>query len=810
MWVTLSTTYSIDMSKSNNPFEAFFAPRRAAARPPANTPIVVEEVEVSQSSMGDDELLLGGLRGSSQTPLALPSSTPSARSILAVRDFPWSSKSSSERKEFIADVFHSSFSKRLRDDPAYSCFAPFVKHKYVDRYAEMNDVEIEPAPKLTHGDIACQSNCKLRDYQLQGVQFLLDSFHIGMSAILADDMGLGKTAQLCAFLGVLNTRYGIDGPHLIVVPLSTITGWVRELGRWAPGLKVHKYQGSKKSRSLEGARDAVIVTTPATLLSDRERLRGRTYVTMVVDEAHMLKNGSTQIVGLCSKMVACSRISLTGTPIQNSVREVWSQMSFLFPYVFDKRGDIDDDEAVEQCQKVLSVIMLRRTKGSMDLGIPPKVEEPTLMIEPTELQSTLLAALGASSDGVDNTAIGRLFMNLRKICNHPMTVALLADEQRDRVTTSGDFETTGLARLASAGVPITEEALVHTSAKMIKLELLLKELKDAGHRVLIFSNFTSQLDVLEGFCSLRGYAYERLDGSSNRVERELAMTRFNQPECTTFVFLISTTAGGVGVTLTGADTVILYDCHYNPQVDRQATDRAHRIGQKRPVHVYKMCLKGTAEEQIQRIAQAKAIIGDMVVDGVATSASAAKFFSIDDMRKLLRTTAASSHESESKYLPMLLAALDKPSDVATGQSNSNRRGVKSFEKRTNICFNCDEKMRPMEALVYCQSCPKGYHPDCLQEPGPFPRQWTCPRHFCRECEKPSQEDGALFYCVSCPSSFCLDCLHPDYMAIGDDGVNLRHVSRTYQGMEAEEMTPSRQTYYITCRACAGMEAESYN
>ena len=254
-------------------------------------------------------------------------------------------------------------------------------------------------------------------------------------------------------------------------------------------------------------------------------------------------------------------------------------------------------------------------------------------------------------------------------------------------------------------------------------------------------------------------------------------------------------------------------------MDAQAQDRAHRIGQKRPVRIFKMCLKGTAEEQIQRIAQAKAVIGDMVVDGIATSSSGAKFFSIDDMRKLLKAAQAGAHSTtnENRFLPMLLEALDK--DSSEGSVAAKRTGgIRVFENRSNVCFNCDETMRPLEALVFCGTCPKGYHPDCLQEKGPYGRQWTCPRHFCRDCSKSAHEDGSLFYCVSCPASYCLDCLHPDYMALGDDGVELRDVSRTYPGMEAEGMAASRVAYYITCRSCAGLdttdndddETESYN
>lgn len=769
-------------------------------------------VTFPDATLSQDDLLLGMAPGSP--------GVSAAKGPQLIAQLPWSAKLSNDRKEHIISSFEAQFCNFLIGNPdANAAFGPFVSSKYVSRHANA-DVRLEDPPTISHSHIRCQPGNALRDYQVDGVRFLLQNFHMGISSILADDMGLGKTAQICSFLQILNTLYGIKGPHLIVVPLSTITNWTRELARWAPSLTVLKYHGSKDFRNNCGFssehRHSVIITTPSTLVNDKDTMRARAWATVIVDEAHVLKNDSTSIVNVCSRMIAAMRISITGTPFQNTLGEMWTQMSFLFPYIasrrFDEAADGDDGSSVGLVKRLLGYIMLRRTKSSMDLGLPPRVDEPTMMIEPSPMQSRLLGEIKSCAENGDVYVMRRLFMELRKVCNHPMLLKLLSDPARKTIQRTPELSQ-GLARLHSAGISLTEEHLLLPSAKMIKLDHMLAQLKRDGHRVLIFSNFTSQLDILEGLCALRGYAFERLDGDCNRVERELSMLRFNNQASNAFVFLVTTTAGGVGVTLTGADTAIIFDCHFNPQMDRQAADRAHRIGQTRTVYVYRMCLKGTAEETIQSISLRKEAMGDLVLDGGSKRSGDQTVFSVDEIKKML---AIGMKEGESIALENVVLEQELISLVRDGKEeveesvfDTTMRAQMDFtEFRTNICFACGETMRPLEPLHMCEFCPKGYHPGCLASPAKKTR-WSCPRHACMGCDKNVANDGALFLCSSCPSAFCFDCLDPRYFSTLDaSGLTLRDVSSSYYGMQAEGVAPKRSLYYITCLHCSGVESSS--
>lgn len=509
------------------------------------------------------------------------------------------------------------------------------------------------------------TNFTLRPYQIEGVQYLLNHFHRGLSCVLSDDMGLGKTAQVASFLHVLWGIHRIPGPHLIICPMSTITNWVRELNRWTPELKVMKYHGNRKDRTRqkffseeEGGgvwhhrHLGIVVTTPAIFNQDKGFFLHRPWVVVAVDEAHVLKNSNTRITGLSRKLTACFRLAVTGTPIQNNIQEVFSILGFLFPSITVMEGNFEDDDpatAVTACAQILSHLMLRRTKGQLLLGLPPRIDHPVTMLEPTFVQHELLRLMstGALEEDRDALLQGHL-THQRMVCSHPLSLKVVAkgssgssgpqdvdlypsctsekslDGAHGVSSTEGRGGGVGdgalfsssysiVRRLTSAGIPFREETIIHCSAKMRYLDRELPRLQAEGHRCLIFTNFASVLDLLEGFCVLRGYSYERLDGGCSRVERELSLLRFNNASSSCFLFLITTSAGGVGVTLTGADTVILFDANFNPQLDRQAADRAHRIGQTREVHVYRLCLANTLEEYIREVSEYKASLGDMIV-----------------------------------------------------------------------------------------------------------------------------------------------------------------------------------------------------
>nr|CAJ2474883.1 unnamed protein product [Leishmania braziliensis] len=787
----------------------------------------------------------------------------------AVSSLPWQTPSSATR-ETIARHFQRQFEWELHHSTElFDAFEPFFKDRALNRIAA--DDELRPVlhaalPVITSETVGALPGCTLRSYQMEGVQFLLSHFHRGMSAILGDDMGLGKTAQVSAFLHSLKLLHNIDGPHLIVAPLSTLTNWTRELARWAPQLRVVKYHGERRTRAATSAgrhnRHAVFVTTPALLHLDKRVFRKRAWVTVVVDEAHVLKAHDTAITSASRKLTACYRVAVTGTPVHNNVQEVWSLMSFLYPWLmatYDP-GVRDPVRQAEECAKVLQYIMLRRTKADMELGIPPRVDEPLTKLVPTYVQLQLLSLLTAhalqeSSSG--HQLHGHL-SHQRAVCNHPLALRLLADKGR----TNGSQEPIE-KRMRAAGVPMDAAHLIDPSAKMRYLDTLLPQLKAQGHRCLIFSNFTTTLDLLEAVCQLRGHSYERLDGSCNRVERELAMLRYNHPASSCFLFLVTTTAGGVGVTLTGADTVILFDAHFNPQLDRQAADRAHRIGQTRVVRVYRLCLQGTIEEHIRDIAARKAYLGDFIVEGGQRHGARGRGrFTTNDDADTPRITADDIrevlHRFEEKHRakqqadgsPISSSTLLRSSDEADGSSSSgsgslsaedamvkdllhveaNRlrgsaaaavmRGggggggaLASPPKQTHRCFCCGDVMHPMEPLLHCTVCPKAYHAACIGKRPPrsgeaVKRLWSCPRHECFSCGKQQAADGAIFMCDTCPRSFCFDCLDPRYLEMDASGDRLLHIRDTYAGMEEEEVKPKRSCYYVTCLRCCGLLSSS--
>ncbi|KAG5502942.1 hypothetical protein JKF63_04715 [Porcisia hertigi] len=785
-----------------------------------------------------------------------------ASNSCAVSSLPWKASSLATRKAIALDFRRQLEWELHHNADLFAAFEPFFKERELDRIAASNalrPVLNAAPPAITSQMLGALPGCTLRPYQVEGVLFLLDHFHRGMPAILGDDMGLGKTAQVCAFLHTLKQLHEIDGPHLIVAPLSTLTNWTRELARWAPQLRVVKYHGERRTRAAVRTgrhnRHAVFVTTPALLNLDRSFFRKRAWVTVVVDEAHVLKAHDTAITSTSRKLTSCYRVAVTGTPVHNKVQEVWSLLSFLYPWLmagYDPRLR-DPVRQAEECAKVLQCIMLRRTKVDMELGIPPRVDEPLTMLEPTYVQMqtlSLLMAHALQESSTGHQLHGHL-NHQRAVCNHPLALRLLADKRR----TSG-LQGSVEERMRAAGVPMDAAHLIDPSAKMRYLDTLLPQLKAQGHRCLIFSNFTTTLDLLEAMCHLRGYSYERLDGSCNRVERELSMLRYNHPASSCFLFLVTTTAGGVGVTLTGADTVILFDAHFNPQLDRQAADRAHRIGQTRTVHVYRLCLQGTIEEHIRDIAERKAYLGDFIVEGggqrhgtggrggfASDSPGTPQSITADEIREMFQRFEekhqlrqktgdlqvssptfprssgeafdSASHATEDAMVKELLRVEQhgQCGSVASVGARNNGGGLASPPKQTHRCFCCGDTMHPMEPLLHCMVCPKAYHAACIGERPPRPgeavkRFWTCPRHECSSCGKQQSADGAIFMCDGCPRSLCFDCLDPRYLEMDASGAQLLHIRNTYAGMEEEEVVPKRSCYYVTCLRCCGLLSSS--
>mgnify|MGYP001563777057 FL=1 len=740
--------------------------------------------------------------------------------------------SKSALAETIETVFEPLCRSTIRYTPdLLDAFAPFMSDREETR---LRDEPIPviitawgPAPALRVG------GGDLRNYQQTGVDFLIDGFRSGISRILADDMGLGKTAQICAALETIKHNVGVGGPHLIIAPLSVLTSWHRELTRWAPSLHVIKVQGDHATRralhdAVRGSQ-AVVLTNPAAFCNDRSFFTSRPWLTVVFDEAHQLRGGDTNVVRYARKLNAAWRVAVSGTPVSNSPVEVWSLMQFLFPFIGKHvRATRDLNDAAQEASAVLEHIMLRRTKQQVELELPPRIDEAPVMLDATPAQRAIYDQVIQERKDFSGREVSFVVMQLRKACNHPHMFTIL-DCTRDaatgrRLLSAADEtphrpgETPGVLRLHASGVGITEHDLVSLSAKMIYLDGMLASLQRDSDRVLIFSNFSSQLDLLEGFCRLRSYRYERLDGSTSPVERELSTMRFCHPKSKSFIFLLSTTAGGVGLTLTAANHVILFDAHFNPQMDRQAADRAHRLGQTRTVHVHRLGLRNTIEERISLISRSKAALGDWIVNGrepekdchVKHDADLTdvlkQLVKLEQQRGLVTSPAANDEDSlasdvegrrilESLNLCRTRAAATSPTcrDVDVLPAGSNDKSL----AECYVCLGANPN-------VFCPLCQAWYHTRCLGDrPGNISaRHWSCPHHSCRTCEQRLSDE--IFRCTSCTRSFCFDCLDPkllsdlnaegDFVAISQSPPCGTSTSRPLCAF-------SPRTFFFLCHTC---------
>jgi SWI/SNF-related matrix-associated actin-dependent regulator of chromatin subfamily A member 5 len=489
-----------------------------------------------------------------------------------------------------------------------------VEHDHVDECSQGD------APMVLHmAESPPYIRGTLRPYQIEGVNWLLGLFGKCINGILADEMGLGKTFQTIAALAYLKFTHGFAGPHLIICPKSVLGNWFREFKQWCPSFKVFKFHGPTDLRPslvkahllpFHNIRYDVVVTTYEMAIEEQGNLRKIPWHYLVVDEAHKLKNEETKLHTALAQIQVLFRLIITGTPLQNNLRELWALLHFLAPPLFDDSDAFDswfdlvkgeqDTAAVTSMHKILAPLMLRRLKADVNTGIPPKREiyvTCQLSRKQREWYTTVIvkdADVLNKVSGGSATRLNNILMQLRKIVDHPYLMPGGED-----------------------GPPFkTDEWIVKHSGKMIVLDALLRKLKndaEADHKVLIFSQMTRMLDVLEDYCIMRGFKYCRIDGSTSGLDRDLQMAQFNAPRSEYFIFLLSTRSGGVGINLQAANHVILYDSDWNPQMDLQAQDRAHRIGQKRSVRVYRFIVDGTLEELIYRRALKRLYLDAMVV-----------------------------------------------------------------------------------------------------------------------------------------------------------------------------------------------------
>ncbi|XP_074346037.1 ISWI chromatin-remodeling complex ATPase CHR11-like isoform X1 [Apium graveolens] len=452
---------------------------------------------------------------------------------------------------------------------------------------------------------------KMRDYQLAGLNWLIRLYENGINGILADEMGLGKTLQTISLLGYLHEFRGITGPHMVVAPKSTLGNWMNEIRRFCPTLRAVKFLGNPDERRyireelLAAGKFDVCVTSFEMAIKEKNALRRFSWRYIIIDEAHRIKNENSLLSKTMRLFSTNYRLLITGTPLQNNLHELWSLLNFLLPEIFSSAetfdewfaisGENDQEEVVQQLHKVLRPFLLRRLKSDVEKGLPPK-KETILKVGMSQLQKQYYKALlqkdlEVVNAGGERKRLLNIAMQLRKCCNHPY-----------------------LFQGAEPGPPYTTgDHLVTNAGKMVLLDKLLPKLKERDSRVLIFSQMTRLLDILEDYLMYRGYLYCRIDGNTSGEDRDASIDAFNKPGSEKFVFLLSTRAGGLGINLATADIVILYDSDWNPQVDLQAQDRAHRIGQKKEVQVFRFCTEYTIEEKVIERAYKKLALDALVI-----------------------------------------------------------------------------------------------------------------------------------------------------------------------------------------------------
>ncbi|XP_041665030.1 chromodomain-helicase-DNA-binding protein 4a isoform X2 [Cheilinus undulatus] len=495
----------------------------------------------------------------------------------------------------------------------------------------------------------------LHPYQLEGLNWLRFSWAQGTDTILADEMGLGKTVQTAVFLYSLYKEGHSKGPFLVSAPLSTIINWEREFEMWAPDMYVVTYVGDKDSRAvirenefsfednaIRGGKKAsrmkkdssikfhVLLTSYELITIDMAILGSIDWACLVVDEAHRLKNNQSKFFRVLNNYPLQHKLLLTGTPLQNNLEELFHLLNFLTPERFSKLeifleefADIAKEDQIKKLHDMLGPHMLRRLKADVFKHMPSKTEL-IVRVELSPMQKKYykfiltknFEALNTKGGG-NQVSLLNVVMDLKKCCNHPYLFPAAAIEAPKMP--NGMYDGSALTKAAG---------------KLLLLQKMMRKLKEGGHRVLVFSQMTKMLDLLEDFLENEGYKYERIDGGITGGMRQEAIDRFNAPGAQQFAFLLSTRAGGLGINLATADTVVIYDSDWNPHNDIQAFSRAHRIGQNRKVMIYRFVTRGSVEERITQVAKKKMMLTHLVVrPGLGSKTGSMSKQELDDILK---------------------------------------------------------------------------------------------------------------------------------------------------------------------------------
>ncbi|PWY88516.1 hypothetical protein BO70DRAFT_359973 [Aspergillus heteromorphus CBS 117.55] len=468
---------------------------------------------------------------------------------------------------------------------------------------------------------------QIMNYQKDGLDWLYYMWFKQQNAILADEMGLGKTIQIIGLFATL-IQYHKCWPFLVVVPNSTCPNWRKEIKAWVPSMRVVTYYGSAFSRKLAQdyemfadddpeLRCHVVVASYETMVDDASRrvLSKVPWAGLVVDEGQRLKNDKSQLYEALSRLRFPFKVLLTGTPLQNNIRELFNLLQFCDPSkkaesLEAEYGTLSKDN-IPELHNTLRPFFLRRTKAQVLDFLPPcaQIIVPVSMaMVQKKLYKSILAknpqlikAIFQRRDGgkslkqTEKHNLNNILMQLRKCLCHPFVYSRAIEEK-------------------TASSAASHRALVDAAGKFQLLELMLPKLRERGHRVLIFSQFLENLDILEDFLEGLGLPFLRLDGKMTSLEKQKTIEDYNAEDSPYFVFLLSTRSGGVGINLATADTVIIMDPDFNPHQDMQALSRAHRIGQKNKVLVFQLMTRGSAEEKIMQIGKKKMVLDHVLID----------------------------------------------------------------------------------------------------------------------------------------------------------------------------------------------------
>ncbi len=523
----------------------------------------------------------------------------------------------------------------------------------VDYYQVAHRVkeEIKVQPNLLVGGT-------LKEYQVKGLQWMISLYNNNLNGILADEMGLGKTIQTISLITYLIEKKKQNGPFLVIVPLSTLTNWNVEFEKWAPSVTRVVYKGPPNTRKqqqqqIRWGNFQVLLTTYEYIIKDRPVLSKIKWIHMIVDEGHRMKNANSKLSNTLTQYYNTRyRLILTGTPLQNNLPELWALLNFVLPTIFksvksfdewfntpfantgggDKMELTEEEQllVIRRLHKVLRPFLLRRLKKDVEKDLPEK-QERVIKCKFSALQAKLYKQLVtynkmSVSDGrggkTGMRGLSNMLMQLRKLCNHPFVFEQVEEQMNPDKGTN--------------------DLLWRTAGKFELLDRILPKFKATGHRVLMFFQMTQIMNIMEDFLRLRGLKYLRLDGSTKSDDRSDLLTLFNAPDSPYFCFLLSTRAGGLGLNLQTADTVIIYDSDWNPHQDLQAQDRAHRIGQKNEVRILRLISSNSVEEKILERAQYK-----LDMDGKVIQAGKFDNKSTSEERDaLLRTLLDSAEAAE--------------------------------------------------------------------------------------------------------------------------------------------------------------------